>query len=333
MRNFRKILLRVMLLGAFLMVFNKAVRFVYEEPNQNVIYTRSDLKKSNGEVETLILGTSLMHWGVNGQVLGEVLDSPTFNLATSSQPMDGTYYLLKDQIKHNPLKRVFLGVHVTVMQNDTNSNINLRRGIFDRIQSPLGKLEYMFKTAEPKEYESYLFYSTRVDNVMTWEVAKSNVKYKLSDDYRNNKSPENSRYTYQTMGDENTEKIYDGSFSVEKLRKSTVWNRKRLLEINTTHLQKIADICKKNGVELNLVIPPMTWEYTKHAGDLDDMHNYFQEFCDENDANLYDFTYYDGIYDIFPNEYFQDKKHLNARGAVKFAELIGETYLEDHEEQ
>ena len=333
MRNFRKILLRVVLLGAFLMVFNKAVRFVYEEPDENVIYTKNDFKESRGKVETLILGTSLMHWGVNGQVLGETLGSTTFNLATSAQPMDGTYYLLKDQIKHNPLKRVFLGVHATVMQNDTNSNINLRRGIFDRIQSPLGKLEYMFKTAELNEYESYLFYSTRVDNVMTWDLAKRNVKYKLSDAYRENHSPERTRYTYQGMGDENTQKVYDGSFSVEKLRKSNIWNRKRLLEINTIHLQMIADICKKNGIELNLVIPPLTWEYVKHAGDMNDMHDYFQEFCDENDANLYDFTNYEGIYEIFPNEYYQDKKHLNAKGAVKFAELLGKCYLEDHGNQ
>lgn len=331
MRNFRKILLRVILLGAFLFAFNKVVRFMYEAPNQNVIYTRNDLKESKGEVETLILGTSLMHWGVNGETLGEVLDSTTFNLATSAQPMDGAYYLLKDQIKHNPLKRVFLGVHTAVMQTDTNSNINLRRGIFDRIQSPLGKIEYMFKTAEFSEYESYLFYSTRIDNVMTLEKTKKNVKYKLSDDYRNNMSPQRTRYTYQGMGDENTQKVYDGSFSAKKLRKDTVWNRKRLKENSTTHLQMIADLCNENGVELNIVIPPLTWEYTKLMGDLDDMHDYFQEYCTKNGANLYDFTNYEGIYELLPNECYQDKKHLNAEGAVKFSRLLGECYLEDHE--
>lgn len=331
MRNFKKIFPRILLILVFLCILNTGMRFVYESVRNTIVYTRRDLKETKGEIETIVLGTSLAHWGINSNVLGEMLDSPAFNLATSAQPLSGSYYLLKDQVQVNPVKRVFLGIHVPSLINDMDEEgIEIREGIYDRMLSSLVKTEYMFCSAKPYEYERYLFYPARVENVLNATVAKRNITYKFTDAFKNNIGPaDQMEYVYQGNGNENTEKQYDGSFADEKLGEDATWSRTKVLAVNEEYMKKIADFCKEKNIELNLVVTPMTWEFTKLMGDLEDFHQYLQDFCDQNHAVLYDFNQYEKVHEVFTNEDYQDKKHFNSKGAEKFARLLGEWYLEE----
>ncbi len=333
MRNFKKILPRILLILVFLCIFNMGIRYTYESVRNTMVYTRNDLRDTKGEIETLVLGTSLTHWGIDSNVLGETIGSEAFNLSTSAQPLSGSYYLLKDQARVNPIKRVFLGIHVPALVNDTNTEgIEIREGIFDRMLSPVVKAEYLFKTAAPNEYERYLFYAARVENVLNERVAKRNLDYKKTEDFKNNIGPEEQMdYVYLGNGNENTMAEYDGSFDDEELGEDATWERSKVLPVNEEYMQKIADFCKKEGIELNIVVTPMTWEFTKLMGDLENFHEYLQDFCDENGAQLFDFHEYENVFEIFTNEDYQDKKHFNAKGAEKFAQLLGEWYLEEEE--
>lgn len=327
MRNFKKLLVRGILILAFLFCFEQGVRFVYEPVGNNSIYTVKDLKTREGTLETLVLGTSLAHWGIDTNVLEQTIDSPSFNLATSAQPLDASYYLLKDQAKRNPLKRVFLGIHVTSLINE-NQGIQIKEGVFDRILSPVGKAEYLLRTAGWKEFEQYLFYAARVENVLTKDKAIENIKYKMSEKFKNGIPPEGQYLFYLGSGNENKRQVYDGKFAKKKLGEDATWKRSKVIEATEDSLEKIGKFCEQKGIELNLVVMPMTWEFTKLMGDLDDFHAYLQEFCDENRANLYDFHTYEGVYDgLFTNEDYQDKKHFNVEGAKKCARILGEWYL------
>ncbi|MDO4276149.1 MAG: hypothetical protein Q4D16_20975 [Eubacteriales bacterium] len=328
MRSFRKILLRLILIAAFLKVFDMGIRFAYQAPGTTAIYAINDLKESKGQVETLILGTSLVHWGIKGLQLGDALESTTYNLATAAQPLNGSYYLLKDQVKHNDIKRLFLGVHVSSMTRDYNSNIKLREGIYDRMLSPLSKIEYLYQTADYNEYLQYLFFSARLDNLTDWDQVKNNVEYKLSNDFKENRSPAKRKYVYQGMGDENTKAVYKGTFAKKRLPRRSCWDRSLIIDKNVEYLQKIADFCEEEGIELNLVIMPMVQEITRLMGDMNDMHVFYQEFCDKNNARLFDFYQYENIYEILPNDCYQDEKHLNSKGAEKFTELFANWYQE-----
>lgn len=327
MRNFRRILLSALVIVVFLTVFEAGTRFVYQDPGNLIIYTKNDLKEHKGEIDTLMLGTSLVHWGINGQMLGDALESTTFNLATAAQPLSGSYYLLKDQNKYNDLKKVFLGVHVSSLTRDYSEGIKIREGIFDRLLSPMGKLEYLYKTADCSEYPQYLFFLARQDNLFEFEKVEKYVTYKLTDNFKSNISPSKKKYVYQTMGNDNTRAVYKGNYAEKSLPRKSVWNRSNIIEGNEEYLQMIADLCRDNGIELNLVIMPMVPEITKLMGDFDDMHQYYQDFCDRNNAKLFDFNQYENIYGILPNKYFQDPKHLNASGATILTGLLTDWYL------
>lgn len=329
MRNFKKILLRILLIFAFLCIVNKGGRFLYDTPENMAGYAIRDIKENKGEVDTLLLGTSLMHWGVNGQTLEEKIGGTVYNLATSAQSIRSSYYLLKDQTDINPIKRVFMGIHAISLINDTDGYIAIREGIYDRIQSPLNKLSYMLETAEPREYEQYLFFPTRVKDVLDVERVKDTVKYKLGEEYKKNESPKDEELIYQGMGDENTSVEYDGSFDDERLGDDAIWNRDNIIPENVYYLEKLSALCQEKNIQLNFVVVPPTWEFTKLMGDLEDFHQYLLGYCEEYGADLYDFNEYEGIYDYLTDDCYQDKKHLNTKGAKVLAGLLGDWYLKE----
>lgn len=330
MRSFRKIICRVIVLLVFGVVVSIGGRYIYESPRIPIVYVRKELKETKGTVDTLLLGTSLVHWGLDPSVISEELDAVCFNLATDIQPLSSSYYLLKDQIKNNPIKRVFIGTGVAGMQSDTNTAVGRRLTILDRILSPSVKLEYMFKEGEFKDFEQFLIYPTRVENVLDLEEIKRNVSYKQTEEFQNNISPSYAYWQYFGMGFQGHERVYDGKFSAEKLSEGSIWNRENIFEGSVNAIRNMAELCKENDVELNIVIFPHVYEYAKMQGDLSDMDAWFTEFCEELGIGLYDYNYtaYEGIYEILPDEYYYDKKHLNAKGAAAIAHLLCSDYKE-----
>lgn len=322
-----KIASRIFFLVFFVVLLNFAVRFMYESPTRNGIYTVNEIKETKGQVETLILGSSLAHWGVDGNILGDMIDSTTLNLATSAQPLIGSYYFLKEQSQINPIERVFLGVHATTMLRDNNQALDVREWIYDRLVTPLGKLDYLVHTSSPAELEQYLLYAARLDNVLNFSGVKENITYKLGEDYENNIPPENENMTYYGMGNENTDDVYDGSYNETSVGKGEYWDRDNVLEISSEYLDKIIQLCQEKNIELNIFLTPLTDEYASIIGDLNDLNLYFSEICSQCGANLYDSGQLDDIYEQFTDEYFQDYKHLNRKGSIKFTEMLGDWYL------
>lgn len=326
MKNFKKIASRIAILIIFVVIFNSVIRFLYEPPTRNGIYTVKEIKETKGQVETLILGSSLAHWGVDGNMLEDELDSKTLNLATSAQPLSGSYYFLKEQSKINPIKRVFLGVHITSMQRDNNKALDVRQWIYDRLITPTGKLDYLVHSASLSEIEQYLFYATRLDNVLDFHKAKQYVAYKFSDNYKNNIPPKSNGFTYYGMGNENTEEEYDGSYNKTDVGQAEYWNRDNILESSSEYLDKIIQLCQERNLELNIFLTPLTYDYGSVVGDLGDLNQYFSEICSECGANFYDPDQEGQMYELYPDEYFQDYKHLNRKGAEKFTSLMLEWY-------
>lgn len=326
-KNIGKIASRIAIIVIFVIVLNQAVRFLYEPPNRNGIYTVNEIKQTEGQVETLILGSSLAHWGVDGNMLGEKLNTLTLNLATSAQPLSGSYYFLKEQSKINPITRVFLGVHVTSMQRDNNKALDVRQWIYDRLVTLTGKLDYLVHTAEPSELEQYLLYATRIDNVLDFDKAEQNVTYKFSEEYENNIPPKSNGFTYYGMGNENTEEEYDGSYDNSKIGTAEYWNRDNILDTSAEYLNKIIKLCQERNIELNIFLTPLTYDYGSAIGDLEDLNLYFTDLCKNCGANFYDPAQDGNMYEIYPDEYFQDQKHLNRKGAEKFTTMLSDWYL------
>lgn len=308
---------------------NESGKFLYESARDNILLACAELEDSEGTIETVLLGTSLMHVGMDGQTLGEELDSTCFNLATSSQPVSGSYYLLEDVIKDNPVERVFFGIGVnTFVSSSENRDTSAKVRVMKMIQSYSGKLRFLMTSAEPKEWESLIFCTARTDDLLNLETIKQNVDYKLSDDFKNRIQHENARYDYYGMGSESTSKVFDGKIKGNKIPSNNIWSRDKIVEENVDDIRKMAALCEEKGIEFSIVVFPHAECFAEKQGDLADMDLFLEELCEEIGAGLYDYnmTARSDIYDTLQVEMFMDKKHLNHAGAVQFAKLLAKDY-------
>lgn len=55
------------------------------------------------------------------------------------------------------------------------------------------------------------------------------------------------------MGTEGKEKVFSGKYN-KKIPLENVWDRERLVESSLSYIRKMAELCRKNGVEFNIVI-------------------------------------------------------------------------------
>lgn len=330
MRSFRNIVLSVAAVLVFVLVLNKVSCYLYQSARDNIILMKADLEESRGTVETLLLGTSLMDQGGDAPAISQELDTLCYNLASAAQPLTGSYYLLKDQVKHNPIKRVFLGMSVKSLVSGSDArNTSAKRRVYELMLSPVSKLSYLYAVAEPGEYEQFLLYPARVENLWQISSIKRNIAYKRSEDFRNRVSHRRAAYTYYGMGFQSSEEVYVPA-QPEERDSSIYWDRDNLVDENVEYFLKISEFCREKGIELNVVVFPHTEETAMLQGDLADMDAYMEEVCRENGMGLYNYNYTscEGIYDLLSDECFQDAKHLNRFGAEKFAELLCADYLE-----
>lgn len=187
----------------------------------------------------------------------------------------------------------------------------------------------MIAAGEPGEYERFLFFPARVEDKISLKTIKRNISYRRSEDYANQIVYPGAFLKYYGMGFMSNEQEYDNSHAKGKIVESSVWNQENILEENVAAVEKIAKLCQKEDVEFNLVVLPHSQEYASKQGNLADMDAYLAGFCENLGIKLFDYNYtaYEGIYDIVDDSCFMDRTHLNVYGATRMTDLLCLDYL------
>lgn len=286
--------------------------------------SEADLKEHEGTIETAILGTSLIHRGLDAVTLGKELNSTCFSFASPAQPVSGSYYILKDALKRNPIKQVFFGVGVTSFMTDSGERSTTSKvKTLKLIRSLTGKANFILSVAEPKELETLAFCPARVKNTLDFETIRKNIRYKTSDLFQRRKSYPSANLKYYGMGTEGQRKTFSGKYN-KPAAEDNIWDRERIVENNISYMKKMAEMCRKEGVEFNLVVLPLAECFSEKQGDLTDMDAYLEEFAEEIGAGVYNYNHTSrtDIYEQIPVSYYADVKHMNHKGASAMARLL-----------
>lgn len=334
MRNIKKLVPCILILLGFCIGINALTSYIYPPENYNELLSLEEMEEHEGEIETLLMGTSIVNYGMDSVLAGEILDSVCFNIATSEQPIASAYYTLKDQVKRNPVKRVFYGMNVkNFMSEDKWRKIPAKLRVWNYIESIPVKLQYFRAVGKADELEHFLFRAVNVENLFDFNSIKEFAEYKKSEDFKNKISPKGRLFDYYGMGFVANNKLFKGK--VGKVEEKSIWDESKLREENIYYLRKLAELCEEEGIELNFVIIPTSKAFSSKQGDLADMNRWMREFCEEYQANLYDYNEVScpEIYDLLiDTEDYLDAKHFNLTGARKFTKLVMTDYLEDHSE-
>lgn len=326
MHSIKKIGIRILLILVVLFVYENTIEFLYRSYNETIPLTNREREEVDGTVETLFCGTSTTQRGINPEIIDRELETVSFNLGSSMQPMDGTYELIKDMAGSNPVETVFLGISPDAMKKKKVNTV-FRARVYDRLSGFGSKFSYLLEGCSLNEWPYMLLYSTRVDDYFDGSVVRKNVSKKLSEEYKNG---DVSNKNYGGKGMISIKTIFDH----EQIESLEIGKPKfvgtQVKEHNLEYLVKIVEYCEENQIELILLYVPLTGEKIQEYGDMATIHDYYSEFADKYDILFWDFNYYKDLKVLFTNDKFQDEKHLNSDGAEVFSEELAKVYYGYH---
>lgn len=322
MYNMKKISIRILLILAVFFVYENVVEFLYSPYNLTGPFIAKERKELDGEIETLLCGTSTVQRGIDPEIIDNGLETISFNTASSAQPLNGTYEVIKDMAKNNPVKTVILGISPSTMMNKEGGT-QYKVYVYNRLDGIAGKCSYLLQGCSLEEWSYILLYSIRVEDYFDGSAIKKNIEVKLSQEYKSGKII-NSSYKIKGMI-ANRKKFQEPQIETLKKEKCK-FSPEKIKEQNLEQLVRIVEYCKENQIELILVYVPLSGNAIQSYGDISPMHDFFARFAEEHEVLFWDFNYYKDMKELFTNDKFQDKKHLNKYGAEIFSEKLVSVY-------
>lgn len=318
MKNVKKIVVRICAVLLFVAGFEFMTRFCCESWKTYLLTSKRERSEMKGTVETLYCGTSLAARAFLPAVLDERLGTTGFNLATNSQPIRGTYYLIRETVEENPVKQINLALSISSLKETATTQTYL--SAWENLRTARWKVLYLLSVRDEGLTVSSLLYSTRIDEFPDIKTAKGNVKNKL-------KKTKVKKY-YGQRGWRASRKYYQGENAGKSNGVLNYWDGSegaaQINEESLEYLHKIADFCRAEDIELNLVFLPVTQDYIDGAGDLDNLDNVCCALAEEMGAGYYNFMLYKERQKVFTNDKFGDTKHFNVEGGPLFSELFAE---------
>ncbi len=326
MHNIKKIGIRILVIFLVLFLYECVIGFLYRPYNESIIFINKERKELNGNIETLLCGTSTVQRGIDPEIIDSGLETVSFNTASSLQPLDGTYELIKDMAKSNPVETVILGVAPeTMMKKEVATEYKAR--LYDRLEGKDSKFSYLLHGCSLDEWPYLLLYSARVDDYFDGSAIQKNLEVKLSQEYKSGKIID-SNYKAKGMI-ANRKKLKEEQIN-NLVQEKSKFTSKKIKERNLEYLIKIVEYCKKNQIELILVYLPLSGSKIQSYGDISEIHDYYAEFAEKYDVLFWDFNYYKDLKTLFTNDKFEDRKHLNKYGAKIFSEELVKIYYRYH---
>lgn len=105
----KRILGCLIVLGGIIVVDRILVYVLVDDAENEIRYAMYEFYDQEN-IDSLFLGSSLVFCGYDPRILDEVWDENTYLAATPVQKIDGGYYLLKEAIKKNDIKTVYVDV-------------------------------------------------------------------------------------------------------------------------------------------------------------------------------------------------------------------------------
>ncbi|PAB58266.1 hypothetical protein [Anaeromicrobium sediminis] len=252
-------------------------------------------------IDVLFLGNSHSYVTFNPQILNSILNIKSFNLGSGSQNIIQTYFNLREILKYQKPKTIFLELN-TLYTEENVTPLAFKYENFDGMKLSLNKLEAMLYQFNSNEYIYALFPAIR--NHQNWKkvnIMEENLKRKMSKD---NSVP---TYGYKKINTVISKK----EINKFKTAKNEEINLNYNFSMNNiSYLEKIIDICKKNNIELVFIKAPV-FKGRPYKN------NYFaaKKISDKYNIKHIDYNFLHDKLNL-QNSHFYDSGHVNYFGAT-----------------
>ncbi|MFL0249352.1 hypothetical protein ACJDT4_02880 [Clostridium neuense] len=268
-------------------------------------------KYTKDNYDVVLMGSSHMNGGIDPNVLWNKYGITSYNYATGGQPIDVTYYLLKEVLKthKNPIVVVdlyYLGL------TDEYGDEGYIRNVLDNMKISFNKLQAIQNCIPLKTRISYIF-----------PILEYHERWKELNSEDINYDP--SKYYYEKGFEAGTTQYGKDNSKVTKTSETSEIPKK-----TGEYLNKIIDLSKTQGFKLVFIDTPYDYTSVKEMKNWvknpQKMFNKVKEIAKKNKIPVIDYNDKDKLKAIkfdFKKD-MNNSSHLNVWGAYKVTEDFGE---------
>lgn len=301
-------------------------------------------------IDIVACGVSHMQWGFSPMELYEKYGFTSYNMATGGQPIQVSYYILKEVLKKQTPKIFIYDANSLFYVHTTSPQW---REVLDNFNLSLNKAEMVNEFVNECPEETCL--SSLFPLLRYHERWKELSISDFTDFYRNmhyyskGYTIDSRRATVgcgsvQNMNEETnylindakeiTMKYSDGQYSCES-NESPVYAPFVPVE-NISWLVKMKELCENNGITFLVTkVPCVFWPQSDSAAWTLQKRDIVKEICESNGISFLDVLYNENAdenVDIdWISESYDGGHHLNLFGAQKITEKIGNYLLDNYE--
>lgn len=276
------------------------------------------------EIETLFLGSSHVFCGYDPRILDEISGENTYLAATPVQKVDGSYYLLKEALKNNQIKKVYLDMFYLQYRDIPAERGSIQMQwiycITDNMKNNWNRIEFLLNASDCENYIEGFLPAARYGNyLLDRKRIERVIKSKRSSEYINYENVPSAFYKGAYVipgGVGNPEMIAD----LDNLEVA----ESIISEYSLKYLNKIVELCKEEEIELVLVTTPFTDFYVQALGNYNTFYAYMKEYAKTNAIEYCDFNLCRPELLVMEKDDFVDYHHLSGKGAVKYSTVFAE---------
>lgn len=286
------------------------------------------IEKENKNVDMIFVGASRVYRTFAPYIFEEKLGlENVVNAGTSSQDVDGTYYMTKDMVDRLSPKYVVIGVTFEMLSQKERGDIESNLLVWDRLNAK-DKLQmattgfrlkdilywlnlYRFREEDPNWWETYheLYEDIKSDNVV--------IKHDGSEDeYYCDKG-----FVYQN----NKRDI--GGIAAEKLSYCIADNQKYCID----YLDRIIDYCHEKNITVIFVTGVTSVSRMLSNPGYQEATDFYKRYCAEKGVNYYNMNLLKDREELLTEDKMFDDNHVNGEGAEivsdKFADILAIDYF------
>lgn len=326
MKKILKICLGISIIVVSVLLVDNILTYILIDNSEDEVRYAIEYLYEQENIETLFLGSSHVLFGYDPRILDEKLGENTYLATTPVQKIDGSYYLLKEVLKKNNIKKVYLDMYYRQYRDipEERSDIQMEYiyCITDNMQNNWNRVEFLLNASGPERYLDGFFVPRRYGNyLLDLQRFERVIKSKRSDRYANGEEPDNFyKGTTIVPGIAGNPKMVEmiAPYNLARIEDNII------SEYSLKYLNKMVDLCKKEGIELVLTTTPFSYFHLAGMGDYTVYYSYMKEYARQHDIDYYDFNLCKN--DVLPltDESFIDIHHLSGKGAVEYSEVFAD---------
>jgi len=293
--------------------------YVWEDQWYRILWHNFYDEEKN--IDNLYLGSSHLYCDINPALLDELNGKNNFNLASPTQKLIDSYYLLKEADKKNELSHVYLELYYGVSTGNLGDysvpeELHWSWSNSDYMKPSINKYLFMITMSKPQNYIEVFLPFTRYREHML-DAGWIAMVMREKDNYKG--------YKYKKESEEGTLEYLDKGYqsSTIELQEESLYvsencglGENPLSADAEKYLRKIIEYCQKNQIELTFFITPMYELPILALGDYDNYIRQIRTIAAEYNIDYYDFNLCKERYlQIQSLGNFSDMGHMNSTGA------------------